>query len=180
MNLATRNTLWLGYTLIGLGGFFTLVGLLRARGWHVPSGPAWGAGIAGALHYVGGSLSGVHQIGGPNGLYYAFPWWDNVVHFLGSVSIALIAEVALRRRLASPALRGLLATCVAVTAGVLVELYEFGQFLWLGTIDQGFYTNTVLDLYYNLLGACVASFLMVRGRSARPAPSEATSRSADP
>lgn len=170
LNLATRNGLWLGYTLIGLGGFFTLVGLVRVRRWRVPVGPAWGAGLAGALHYVGGSLSGLHQVGGPNGLYYAFPWWDNVVHFLGSVSVALIAEVALRGQVRPAWLRAFLATCVAVLLGVLVELYEFAQFLWLGTVDQGFYTNTVLDLYYNVLGGAAASALAIRRRERTKAP----------
>lgn len=173
LNLATGNGLWLGYTLIGLGGFFTLVGLVRVRRWRIPPGPAWGAGLAGALHYLGGSLSGLHQVGGPNGLYYAFPWWDNVVHFLGSISLALIAHIALGSYALPRWLRGLLAASLAVLAGVLVELYEFAQFLWLGTVDQGFYTNTVLDLYYNLLGAsagAVAGSKGVQGSRAEARP----------
>lgn len=160
LNAYTGNRLWFWYTAIGAGVFLTIVGWVRRSRPAVPPMAAWMVGLAGAMHYVGGSLSGLHQVGGPNGLYYVFPWWDNVVHFLGSFALGVAALAVLEAR-GSRAAAGftiLEAVSLATLAGMLIELYEFAQFYWLGTIDQGFYTNTVLDLYYNLLGAAAGAF----------------------
>ncbi len=161
LNLWTGNGLWLAYTLTGIGIFGVLVGLVRAQKVRPPAATVWLAGTAVTLHYVGGSMAGLHRIGGVNGLYAAFPWWDNVVHFLGCFAVAVAAWAMLEAMVPRvPAM--VLAACVAVTLGVFVELYEFAQFVMFGTIDQGFYTNTLLDLYYNLLGA--ASGVVVADR----------------
>jgi hypothetical protein len=55
--------------------------------------------------------------------------------------------------------RGLAAVGLAVLLGVVVELHEFGGFVAFGTVDQGFYTNTMLDLYHDVLGAGAAAVL---------------------
>lgn len=159
LNLWTGNPLWFAYTLVGVCVFLVLVGLVRLHRWQLPPIALWTAGIAGALHYVGGSLSGLHQVGGPNGLYYVFPWWDTVVHTLGTGAVAVAVYALLEARLATRSrfLLGFLAVAVATLLGVLVELYEFAGFTFYGTVDQGYYTNTLLDLYYNLLGAVAAS-----------------------
>jgi hypothetical protein len=160
LNLWTGNGLWFWYSTVGAGLFFFIVGLTRQGRLHLPRRSAWMLGIAGGLHYVGGSLSGLHSIGGPNGLYYVFPWWDNVVHALGAGALAVAVGTLMAGRLVGPRwLFVLVVASVASLFGILVELYEFAQFLLLGTIDQGFYTNTVLDLYYNLLGAVVGAVL---------------------
>ncbi len=163
LNLWTGNGLWLAYTAIG-AGFFLVVFALAQSGRVVPPARAiWMAGMAASFHYVGGSLSGLHQVGGPNGLYYAFPWWDNVVHALGSAAVAVAAAAVLTPHITGPRwLRGLLATCVAATVGVMAELYEFAQFVFFGTVDQGFYTNTMIDLYDNILGAATAAIIYIR------------------
>lgn len=170
VNALTRNGLWFFYTLIGSGLFLLLVGFVRLRWLKPPSSAVWAVGVVAALHYGGGSLSGLHQFGGPNGAYYVFPWWDNVVHVLGSAAVSVAAFVALRARLphTSRALVATLAICLATLAGVLVELYEFAQFALLGTIDQGFYTNNMVDLYNNLLGAAAGVALYARVVDARP------------
>ena len=164
LNFYTGNGLWTYYTLVGAGLFLAIAGLVRARRWRIPAGAVWMAGVAGALHFVGGSLAGLHVVGGVNGLYAAFPWWDNVTHALGAAAVAVAACAVLGVRAAGIG-RGMLAfigVAVATLVGVLVELYEFSQYVFLGTVDQGFYTNTLLDLYYNLLGATVAAVIYTR------------------
>ncbi len=165
LNLWTGNGLWLAYTLTGTGIFGILVGLVRIGRLRPPASAVWLAGIAVALHYVGGSMAGVHQVGGINGMYAALPWWDNVVHFLGSFAVGVAAFTMLRSTVAKASVAAFLAACVAVTLGVFVELYEFSQFVWFGTVDQGFYTNTLLDLYYNCLGAAAGVGIALRLRS---------------
>lgn len=163
LNAWTGNGLWFWYTSLGVAGLLTFVGLARTGILVFPTLSVWMFGIAGALHYMGGSLSGLHTIGGPNGLYYVFPWWDNVVHLIGSAAMGIAAATILLQKV--PVKRGtigFLATCIAVTVGTLVELYEFSQFLWLGTIDQGFYTNTLIDLWENLIGSAFGAFLYLR------------------
>jgi hypothetical protein len=160
LNAWTGNRLWFWYTAIGTGVFLTVIGWVRRNRPAVPPMATWMVGLAGAMHYVGGSLSGLHQVGGPNGLYFVFPWWDNVVHFVGCFALGVAALAVLEARGARPRAAFTIVEGVALAslAGVVVELYEFAQFYWLGTIDQGFYTNTVLDLYYNLLGASAGAF----------------------
>ena len=175
LNVATGNLLWLAYSLVGVAVFAFGAGLVRAGRWHPETRAVWLVGLTWGLHYVGGSLAGLHQIGGPNGLYYAFPWWDNVVHALGSAAVAVAATAALLRTL--PARRGLcafLGVAVAGLVGTLVELYEFAQYLWFGTVDQGFYTNTMVDLYDNVVGGALgASLYVLTAPKAVPPPSPA-------
>lgn len=167
LNLWTGNSLWFGYTVFGSTVFMVLLGLIRANRIQIPSQAVWMVGVGAALHYIGGSMAGLHQFSGgtENGLYYAFPWWDNVVHFLGSWAVGVAAVALLAGRVTGPRwLLPLVGTWAAVTVGVLVELYEFAQFVFFGTIDQGFYTNTLLDLYYNLLGGAAGAFIYDRSR----------------
>ncbi|MEA3191150.1 MAG: hypothetical protein QOD77_1732 [Thermoplasmata archaeon] len=163
LNLATGNQLWFGYTLFGAGILCVGVGLARLKGWFLPARPAWLLGLMAALHYGGGSLAGLHQVGGPNGLYYALPWWDNAVHLVGSAALGLGAGLWTTRILPARRVAAVvLAACVAATAGVVVELYEFAQFVLFGTVDQGYYTNTLVDLYNNLLGGVLGAWLAAR------------------
>lgn len=159
LNAWTRNELWFWYTTIGLAVLLFAAGLVRTYHLTIPRAAVWTVGLTAAMHYGGGSLGGLHAIGGPNGLYYVFPWWDNVVHFLGSAALGVAAFTIVSMRLpqASAAVAGFLGVAVASLLGILIELYEFAQFVWFGTIDQGFYTNTMLDLYYNTLGAVVGT-----------------------
>ena len=163
LNLVTHNRLWFWYTVLGLGILLTFAAATNAYRLPTPPAAVWGVGLTAALHYVGGSLSGLHQIGGPNGLYYAFPWWDNIVHVLGSAAVAIAAYATLAATVQAPRpALAVLAIALSSLVGVVVELYEFAQFVFLGTVDQGFYTNTVLDLYYNLLGATLGAIAYAR------------------
>jgi hypothetical protein len=158
VNAALGNRLWLGYSLVGLVGTATVIALDHAYRWDLPDRLLWWTAVPLAMHYLGGSLSGLHQWG-TNGLYYALPWWDNLVHFLGAGAAGVAAAYLLRPRVGSRGLCLFLAGCVASAIGMLVEIYEFTGFLWFGTVDQGFYTNTLLDLYYNALGAFTGAWL---------------------
>ena len=165
VNAAVGNRLWLAYSLVGLVGILTLIVLDRAYRWHLPDRLLWWTTVPLAMHYLGGSLSGLHQWG-PNGLYYALPWWDNLVHFLGAGAAGVAAAYLLAPRLGRRGLAVFVAGCVASTLGMAVELYEFTGFLWFGTVDQGYYTNTLLDLYYNALGAFTGAWLWLHQPSA--------------
>lgn len=157
LNLRLQNWLWAWYSTCGIVVAGTFWFLAKRHGWRVPGRLVAWAGIPIGMHYLGGSLSGLHQVGGPNGLYYAFPWWDNVVHFLGAAAFAVIMAHLLAPRIQGRAIVVLAAVGLTVLGGTFVELYEFANFAWLGTVDQGYYTNTMLDLYYNALGATVAA-----------------------
>lgn len=167
LNLGVGNRLWLSYSLVGFSLFLILLGLVIHYHARPPAVAVWLAGSASALHFVGGSLSGLHQIGNDNGLYFVFPWWDNLVHFLGATAAVVAADELLASRMPSRRLRAFLAWSVAVTLGVLVELYEFTNFVLFGTVDQGYYTNNLLDLYYNAIGAGVGLWVYRRLRAAR-------------
>lgn len=179
LNLWTGNRLWLGYSLAGAALFAFVAGLVRAGRFRPDTRAVWLVGLTWGLHYVGGSLAGLHQVGGPNGLYYAFPWWDNVVHALGSAAVAVAATSALLRTMPRRVLAAFLGVAVAVLVGTLVELYEFAQYLWFGTVDQGFYTNTMVDLYDNLVGGALGATLYTLARGQRDA-APTTTPAADP
>lgn len=127
-------------------------------------------------HYVGGSLGSVpgepYRMGllgmhGVNGAYHVFNWWDHLTHGLGigatAMGFAYLFDVyQLRRGLAwsSPVL-WTTAVLAALTAGVGVELYEYLGKTAFQTIDQGGYENTMLDIWYNMLGASIGAGLAV-------------------
>jgi uncharacterized oligopeptide transporter (OPT) family protein len=171
VNGAIRNPLWFSYSAIGVVLVVTVMALDRAYRWHLPDRLLWWCGVPLAMHYLGGSLSGLHQWG-TNGLYYALPWWDNLVHFIGAGALGVAAAYLLAPRL--PRQRAAVvfsAGCIATTLGMAVEFYEFAGFLWFGTVDQGYYTNTVLDLYYNALGGFAGAWLWMRPMRIHQMPS---------
>lgn len=161
-NAYVGNRLWFWYSAVGVAAVGIVMGLDRVYRWHLPDRLVWWCGVPLAMHYLGGSLSGLHQWGS-NGLYYALPWWDNAVHLIGCGAVGVVTAYLLAPRL--PRRRGLvvlLAASVATTVGMLIEFYEFVGFLYFGTVDQGYYTNTILDLYYNAVGAFVGAWLWMR------------------
>lgn len=166
-NLLAGNRIWLTYSAAGLAIVLGVLALDHRLRWNLPDRLLWWCGLPLAMHYLGGSLSGLHQWGS-NGLYYALPWWDNLVHFLGAAAAGTAAAYLLAPRL--PRQRRTVILCAAAIAGLLglaVELYEFVGFLWFGTVDQGYYTNTVLDLYYNGLGGFAGAWLWMRPMRAK-------------
>lgn len=168
-NAYVGNRLWFWYSVVGVVLVTVVMALDRLYRWHLPDRLLWWCGMPLSMHYVGGSLSGLHQWG-TNGLYYALPWWDNVVHLIGCGAAGVAAAYLLAPRLPGRRVAVVfLAGCVATTVGMLIEFYEFVGFLYFGTVDQGYYTNTVLDLYYNALGGFAGAWLWMRpARVTRP------------
>lgn len=165
LNLSTGNGLWLAYTLVGVLAYAILFVLDRRGKLDVPSRTLMAMAIVASLHFLGGSLAGVHSVFGVNGAYYVLPWWDNVAHFLGGAVGWMFFDFLFRARMGLEERRvatSLAAVGFTAMAGIGVELYEFSGFLFFGTIDQGFYTNTMLDLYYDLLGAGAAAIAIHR------------------
>lgn len=161
-NAALDNRLWFTYSLVGVAIVLGVAVIERAYAWRLPDRLLWWCGVPLAMHYLGGTLSGLHQWGS-NGLYYALPWWDNLVHFLAAGAVGVAAAYLLAPRLPrQPRTVVFLATCVGAFLGLAVEVYEFVGFLWFGTVDQGYYTNTVLDLYYNALGGFAGGWFWMR------------------
>ena len=127
------------------------------------------------LHYGGGSLGsadpadrmGLLGMHGVNGAYHVFGWWDNLTHAVGigagAMGSAYLLELyQLRRGLAwNGAAVGAIAILAALAAGVGVELYEYLGKTAFQTIDQGGYTNTMVDLQFNILGAVAGTLLAV-------------------
>lgn len=162
VNAGLHNRLWFTYSLVGVLIVVAAMALDRHYRWHLPDRLLWWCGLPLAMHYLGGSLSGLHRWGS-NGLYYALPWWDNLVHFLAAGAVGVASAYLLAPRLPrQPRLVVFLSVCIGAFLGLLVELYEFVGFLWFGTVDQGYYTNTVLDLYDNALGAFAGGWLWMR------------------
>lgn len=174
--------LWAAYNVVGLTlllAFALLVARLRL---DLPRGATLVCYLTLILHYVGGSLGGHFGIDGVNGLYAVFPWWDRVTHFAGASGVALLAFHVLRGVGARDAWRvpdgalALFAFALTMAVGVGVELFEFGAWTFFATIDQGFYSNTMMDLYGDATGAAFGAALGVAW--ARVATSRELSRGA--
>lgn len=155
--------LWAAYNALGV--LFTLVFALVVRRLRVPL-PRRATAICYAavcLHYVGGSLGGHFGVTGVNGLYAVLPWYDRVTHFAGATGVSLLLfHLALGLRASrgwrvpdAPVAGAAFAFTVAV--GVGVELFEFAAWAFFGTIDQGFYSNTMMDLFTDACGAAFGS-----------------------
>lgn len=174
LNHARGFDLWRNYALsgVGLGGITTW--LVYRYDVRVPHYIQWVI-VAGLwLHYGGGSLGSPdpYQMGllgyhGINGAYHVHSWWDNLTHFMGigagTMAIAYLLEAYQVRR--ALAWTKLVVFALAVTAGLAtgvgVELYEYLGKAVFQTIDQGGYSNTMMDLQFNILGAVVGGALAV-------------------
>lgn len=174
LNEARGFTLWRNYALSGvvLGGIATTI--FWRKDVRVPKYIQWVIVAGLILHYGGGSLGspspfrmGLLGMHGVNGAYHEFTWWDNLTHGVGigagAMGIAYLADAyQLRRGLAWSwwAIAGL-ALLGALTAGVVVELYEYLGKSAFQTIDQGGYVNTMRDLHFNVLGAVVGAAIAI-------------------
>lgn len=163
--------LWAAYNLLGV--LFTLIFALVIHRLRVPIPPraTMICYIAVCFHYVGGSLGGHFGLTGINGLYAAIPWYDRVTHFAGASGIALLTFHLLlemsraRGWIVSERAWAVFAFACAMTMGVFIELFEFGAWTFFGTVDQGFYSNTMMDLFTDTAGAAFGSSV---GLAVRP------------
>lgn len=151
--------LWAAYNALGV--LFTLTFALVIRRLRVPlPGRATAlCYIAVCLHYVGGSLGGHFGVAGVNGLYAKIAWYDRVTHFAGAAGVALLCFHLLGQLEAahgwviSERAVAIFAFTIAMTLGVFTELFEFAAWTFFGTVDQGFYSNTMMDLFTDTAGA---------------------------
>lgn len=170
--------LWAAYNAVGVALALSAALLVRRLGTPLPRGAALLCVLTALLHYVGGSLGGHFGIDGINGLYAVIPWYDRVTHFFGAAGVALLAQRLLAAQAARDGWRvpsatlGFFAFCLTLAVGVGVELFEFGAWSFFGTVDQGFYSNTMMDLYDDATGALFGAALAVAwpGPSARRRP----------
>lgn len=177
------------YNAIGAAAtlLFTLV-VHRLR-LDLPRWPTLVCFVALSLHYIGGSLGGHFGIAGINGLYAVFPWYDRITHFAGTAGVALLLWhllSALRQTrgwVLPDAALSWFAFGLTMGVGVAVELFEFTAWLLFGTIDQGFYTNTMMDLFVDTCGAAFGAGVALATRKApvtRTDPSRAASSEGRP
>lgn len=174
--------LWAAYNIVGATLALLVAFLLRRLDVPLPRGAMLVCVLAALLHYVGGSLGGYFGLTGINGLYAAIPWYDRITHFFGSAGVALLAQRLLAARGVRDGWRvpegalAFFAFCIALSVGVAIELFEFGAWVFFGTIDQGFYSNTMMDLYHDVAGAALGAGLALAWRAA---PVTQVARSAD-
>ena len=155
------------YTAVMLG--VLLIVTLLVREYEVPDEFLWLFSFAGVLHMLGG---GVHISGGDR-LYdfIIYPFYisptdpgfqifryDQLVHFFGYGVIALCIHYALRRYTpqSDPVLRACITILATMGIGSFNEIAEFFATLSLPSTGVGDYSNTLLDLASNTVGAILA------------------------
>ncbi len=122
--------------------------------------------FVGFLHFLGGSLYidsiRLYDMRFANGLL----GYDNILHFFGAFSIALLAYNILIPHLDRDfkkhnLLLPFLLVIIAVGMGGLVELMEFGAVVLLNAAATvGNYFNNSVDLFFNTLGSFVSAMLI--------------------
>lgn len=157
--------LWASYNLIGALATLLFAFVVHRARLDLPRWPTLVCFAALCLHYVGGSLGGHFGVTGVNGLYAVFPWYDRITHFGGTAGVTLLfwhllASLARRRAwVLPPVALSWFAFGLGMAVGVAVELFEFGAWTFFGTIDQGFYSNTMMDLFVDTCGAAFGAGL---------------------
>lgn len=163
--LLEGKRLWAAYNAVGATATLLFALVVRRHRIDLPRWPTLACFLALCLHYVGGSLGGHFGIRGVNGLYAVFPWYDRVTHFGGALGVSLLLWhllAGLARRGAwnlPPAALSWFAFGLTMAVGVAVELFEFAAWFLFGTIDQGFYSNTMMDLFVDACGAAFGAGL---------------------
>jgi len=154
------------YTAVMFG--VLLVVTLIVREYEIPNPFLWVFSFAGVLHMLGG---GIH-VGGQR-LYgvIIYPFYisatdpgfqifryDQLVHIFGYGVIALCIHYALRTYIpnADPVLRACITVLATMGIGSFNEIAEFFATLSLPSTGVGDYSNTLLDLTSNTLGAIIA------------------------
>ena len=144
-----------------------IVTALIARDTNAPHGFLWTLSLMGVLHMLGG---GVHVNGDrlygyrivdiytsatdPGLVIFKY---DQLVHLVGYAVIAVSIHYVLRR--AAPSLGVLAGATLSILAamgiGSINELGEFSTVILLPSTGVGDYSNTMLDLLSNTIGAIV-------------------------
>ncbi len=97
-------------------------------------------------------------------LYFELPWSDSVIHFLGGIWVASAAFVFYRFAKSDSVVKEktiyALLLAAALTVGIFWECIE----LYLGvtfTRTSHYFLNAASDIFFDILGALLASYLIV-------------------
>jgi len=89
--------------------------------------------------------------------YYAIPWFDMPMHFLGGAWIAVAVLWAMGEK--TPFTRILLSVLIL---GILWEIFELFNNRYIGTRDPFDFADTLSDLVLDVLGAGTAFYLRTK------------------
>ncbi len=94
-------------------------------------------------------------------LYWKYSWFDMPMHFLGGVCVALgFAILPFFRITLPPQYRTLLPYLLFVfLIGIGWEVFEYVNGISLASADERFLTDTLEDLFFDLLGGFVGFFV---------------------
>ena len=157
---------------IGVIIFFLLVILLSSQKIDYLGSLLWGLSTWAFLHMAGGGLYFKGQkfyevmlwpiVGEP----YNILRYDQVVHAFGFGVATLVAYVLIKPYLKKENLGKISLSIVLVMAGLgmgaLNEIVEFSATVILPETGVGGYENTALDLVFNLIGAIIAMFYILK------------------
>ncbi|MFH1145733.1 MAG: hypothetical protein V1707_02105 [bacterium] len=100
-------------------------------------------------------------------LYDIWPSYDKLLHFLGGASIAVMWFIILKALIASQRasiapwwLSCLLLFGLVAVVGITWEWYEFFWDFQFGTLFQPSIADTMWDLFYDLAGGFLASYIL--------------------
>ena len=99
--------------------------------------------------------------------YVIFPWYDNMMHFLGGFWIALAAMTFLWNFISSqknPWLRFIFVILCVLLMGIVWEIYEFGVQDWIKITGIASIPDSISDLVFDTLGGIVA-FLIINNKT---------------
>lgn len=130
-----------------------------------------GLTLVGAMHIFGGNIhiNGIRLYD-----YWIFGHWfryDNLVHFVGSFTAAIIAFNLLDPHLShgikqNRILLGVIIVLIACGMGAVNEILELAAVIYLHAAAQvGDYFNNAFDLVWNLIGSTAAVFFIAWRRS---------------
>ena len=162
-----KNYEFLYYTFILSALIFIIV--LYHKKIHLTKHILLGLTIIGAIHIFGGNIyiagTRLYDIWliSPNILKY-----DNIVHAFGSFVATFVVYSFIHPHLDkkinhNAVLLSLILILIAMGVGAFNEIIELSAVVFLGAAEQvGDYINNALDLVFNLCGAIIASFFIIR------------------
>ena len=160
-----RNYEFMYYTVV-MVGLILLVVFFHKR-MHLDTTVLMGLTILGALHVLGGNIVFLGA--------RLYDWWlipnffryDHLVHSFGVFVATFVAYNVLSPYLDkkihyNPFLLALILVLIAMGAGALNEVIELGAVLFVGAAEGvGDYMNNALDMFFNLIGASIASIFIL-------------------
>lgn len=99
---------------------------------------------------LAGALTYLQHIALANLLYWYYPWFDTMMHFLGGLTVAVFGIALLKKK------RALVFLCGMIAIAVGWELFELGIN---AQREENFAFDTSLDLLMDALGMSIAYVL---------------------